>query len=454
MASQTEGYRAMATERITLKSGTVGRLTLKRAVGIAPWVALMGGVALAGCDALDKFIAVEAPSRVAAQDLDDPANAGLLVNSAINDFRCALVHFIGAGAYVGNEWGVGGDIGGSSYVWYDARVFTPGGWTSMYATGDCSGTAPNVYQPLSTARWMADDALRRLADWTDSQVPNRNGLIAKAAAFSGYSLTLLGEVMCSAALDGGPEVTPDQIFAEAEDRFSQAIDAGTQAADQTIVNLARVGRARVRLNRGQPATAAADAALVPEGFSFQFNYSGADASTENKLYVLMERELMATVEPMYRNMTFQGQPDPRVQVVNLGLTGPGTSIEIWSTPKYSGLGAPVPVARWEEAQLIMAEAALAAGQLQAAVGIINKLHRQVGLPDFQSNDPVEIRNQLIYERSAELFLEGQHMRDLQRFNLPLIPAPGTPFYHGGVYSNQICFPLPEVEYLNNPNINR
>ena len=102
----------------------------------------------------------------------------------------------------------------------------------------------------------------------------------------------------------------------------------------------------------------------------------------------------------------------------------------------------------------MAEAALAAGQLQAAVGIINKLHRQVGLPDFQSNDPVEIRNQLIYERSAELFLEGQHMRDLQRFNLPLIPAPGTPFYHGGVYSNQICFPLPEVEYLNNPNINR
>jgi hypothetical protein len=102
----------------------------------------------------------------------------------------------------------------------------------------------------------------------------------------------------------------------------------------------------------------------------------------------------------------------------------------------------------------MAEAALDAGQLQDAVDIINVLHDAVGLPDFVSNDAAEIRDQLIYERAAELFLEGQHMQDLERFNLPLVPAPGTPAYHGGFYSDQICFPLPEVEYLNNPNINR
>jgi starch-binding outer membrane protein, SusD/RagB family len=443
----------MATERITRESGTAGMLPPRYAGRLAWWVALVV-VALTGCDTLDDLISVEAPSRVAAQDLDDPANADLLVNSAVNDFRCALVHFIAAGAYVGNEWGVGGDTGGGSYVWYDARVFTPGGWTSMYATGDCSGTAPNVYQPLSTARWMADDAIRRLDEWGDAQVPNRVALTAKAAAFAGYSLTLLGEAMCSAALDRGPEMTPDEIFAEAEDRFTRAIEAASQVGEQEILNLARVGRARVRLNRGQSGGAASDAAAVPEGFAFQFNYSSADASTENKLFALMERELMATVEPMYRNMAFQGHPDPRVQVVDLGLTGPGTDIEIWATPKYPGLDAPVPVATWEEAQLIMAEAALEAGQLQDAVGIINTLHSRVGLPGFSSNNAAEIRNQLIYERSAELFLEGQHMQDLERFNLPLLPVPGSPFYHGGVYSDQICFPLPEVEYLNNPNINR
>ena len=429
-------------------------LALMKPVHPARWLILVLALALTSCDALDNLISVESPSRVVAADLDDPANADLLVNSAINDFRCSLVHFISAGAYVGNEWGVGGDTGGGSFVWYDARVFSPTGWTSMYATGDCSGTAPNVYEPLSKARWLADDVLHRLDDWGDSQVPNRTELTAKAAAFAGYSLTLLGEAMCSAALDLGEEMTPDEIFAVAEERFTLAIEAASAAGTTDILNLARVGRARERLNRGEEAAAAADAALVPEGFSYEFSYSSADASTENKIYALMERELMATVEVGYRNMEFQGHPDPRVVAVDLGLQGPGTDIEIWGTTKYTGLDSPVPVATWEEAQLIQAEVALNAGQLQQAVGFINALHDNVGLPPFASANPAEIRAQLIYERGAELFLEGQHMQDLERFNLPLYPAPGTPFYHGGVYSDQICFPLPDVEYLNNPNINR
>ena len=428
----------------------------KSTIRLTRWLVLAIGLSLplVSCNTLDDLISVEAPSQVAAADLDNPANADLLVNSAMNDFRCALVHYIAASAYVGNEWGVGGDTGGGSYVWYDGRVFEPTGWTSMYATGDCAGTAPNVYEPLSTARWLADDALRRLDEWGDVQVPNRTDLTAKAAAMAGYSLTLLGEGMCSIAMDLGPEIMPDQVFALAEERFTRAIEAATQAGDDEIRNLALVGRARARLNMGSGTDAAADAAQVPQGFSFEFAYSSQDASTENKLFVLMQRELMATVEPMYRNLTFQGQPDPRVQVEDLGLLGPGTQIEIWATPKYSSLDAPVPVATWEEAQLIMAEVALDNGQLQQAVDIINTLHSRVGLPDFSSNDAQEIREQLIYERNAELFLEGQHMQDLERFNLELVPAPGTPFPHGGVFSNQICFPLPEVESLNNPSINK
>jgi hypothetical protein len=324
----------------------------------------------------------------------------------------------------------------------------------MYATGDCSQTAPNVYEPLSTSRWLADDALRRLDEWGDAQVPNRTALTAKAAAFAGYSLLLLGESMCSIAVDLGPELMPDAVFALAEERFTRAIDAAGTVGDTDILNLARVGRARTRLNLGDGSGAAADAGPVPEGFEYSFSYSAQDPSTENKLYVLMVRELMATVEPMYRNMTFQGQPDPRVVAEDLGLKGPGTEIEIWATPKYSSLESSVPVATWEEAQLILAEAALDAGQLQQTVDIINVLHDRVGLPPFSSTNAAEVRDQLIYERSAELFLEGQHMQDLERFNLPLIPAPGTAFPHGGVFGDQICFPLPEVEYLNNPNINR
>lgn len=454
MPVEREGDELMRTISTISESGGERMFAFNASRRLMGALMLFLPLALASCDTLDNLISVEAPSQVAAQDLDNPANADLLVNSAVNDFRCSLVHFISAGAYVGNEWGVGGDTGGGSYVWYDGRVFSPTGWTSMYATGDCSGTAPNVYEPLSTSRWLADDALRRLDEWGDAQVPNRTDLTATAAAFSGYSLLLLGEAMCSISLDLGPELMPDQTFALAEERFTRAIDAAGSVGDDDILNLARVGRARTRLNLGDGSGAAADAALVPQGFVYEFSYSAQDPSTENKIFALMDRELMATVEPAYRDMSFGGQPDPRVPVVDLGLKGPGTDIEIWASPKYSSLESPVPVATWEEAQLILAEVAIDNGQLQQAVDIFNDLHDQVGLPHFSSNDATEVRQQLLYERAAELFLEGQHMQDLERFDLPLIPAPGTPFPHGGVFGDQICFPLPDVEYLNNPNINR
>lgn len=431
-------------------------LLLKSAGRLVRWPAffVVLAFALSSCDTLDKLISVESPSQIAAEVLDNPSNADLLVNSAVNEFRCALVHYIGAGAYTGNEWGVGADLGGSSYVWYDNRVFTPTGWTSMYATGDCSQDLPNVYEPLSTARWVADDALRRLDEWTDEEVPNRTELTAKAATFAGYSLTLLGEGMCSAALDLGPEISTAQIFAEADSRFERAITAAQAAGDDEMLNVARVGRARVQLNLGDLSTAATIAGMVPAGFSYEFQYSSLDDATENKLWVLMQRSLQANVEPMYRNMTFMGVPDSRVEVIDLGIRAPGTTIEMFAAAKYPSIDSPVPVATWEEAQLIMAEAAIEDGRLQDAVDIINDLHAQVGLPDFVSNDEAEIRAQLVYERSAELFLEGHHLQDIKRFDIALVPAPGTPAVHGGLFSNQTCFPLPDVEYLNNPNINR
>ena len=61
-------------------------------------------------------------------------------------------------------------------------------------------------------------------------------------------------------------------------------------------------------------------------------------------------------------------------------------------------------------------------------------------------------DQIIYERRAELFLESHHLGDLRRYGFPLIPPPGATYTLGGVYGTQTCFPLPDVERDNNPNI--
>ncbi|HEX2693819.1 MAG TPA: RagB/SusD family nutrient uptake outer membrane protein, partial [Gemmatimonadaceae bacterium] len=106
---------------------------------------------------------------------------------------------------------------------------------------------------------------------------------------------------------------------------------------------------------------------------------------------------------------------------------------------------------YKEAQLIIAEAEGG----QTAVDIINALRADAGLPAFSSSDPTAITNEVITARARELFLEGQHLYDVRRLNLPLVPAEGTPYstvyLKGGTYGSERCFPVPDVETLNNPN---
>jgi hypothetical protein len=59
---------------------------------------------------------------------------------------------------------------------------------------------------------------------------------------------------------------------------------------------------------------------------------------------------------------------------------------------------------------------------------------------------------VIEERRRELFLEGHGFHDIRRLNLPLDPVPDTPYRKGGLYGADRCFPLPDVERRNNPNV--
>src|SRR2546423_620833 len=180
---------------------------------------LGGGVAvvgvlcltLAACSDITS-LKQEAPSRVPAGSLERPENAALLVQSAVGDFECALSDYIVAAGAVGDELA---NANLANRLWdFDRRTILP--TNTVYSTSKCDDGDPTVYTVLSTARYDADNALRLLDSWTDAQVPARDSLIATAAAYAGYSLVLLGEGMCSAALDVGPELTPTQILTEAE----------------------------------------------------------------------------------------------------------------------------------------------------------------------------------------------------------------------------------------------
>lgn len=415
------------------------RLTGRRAA----WAALLAVVT--ACD-IHKVLTVDAPSRVLPKDLENPANARVIVNGAVADFECAFGSYTAVGGAVGEEFH---DASIASQWWaFDRRTFGPTG--SIYATATCTGGG--VYVPLSTARWQADNALRLLQEWTDTQVPGRTALIARAAAYGGYSYLLLGEAMCSAAIDGGPELTREQLFALAEGRFTTAIAAAQAAKNDTLLRLAYVGRARTRLDLKRKSDAAADARLVPAaGFVFYATFTANDPLRENEVYVDNNRTLLLTVDAPYRTLSFGGVHDPRVPVTfDAKRKGPDQETAMYYQGKYPDAGSPIPLARSAEAQLIIAEAEGGA----TAVGIINQLHNRAGLPPFGGGDDAAVLQQIIYERRAEFFLESHHLGDLIRYALPLTPPAGTPYQKqkGGTYGSQLCFPLPDVERNNNPNI--
>ena len=392
----------------------------------------------------------EAPGRVLGSALYVPANAQLLVTSAISDFECALTNYIVAAGLVGDEL-IDAEL--AQVGWdYDRRTIVPS--LTTYAVTTCGNTqVPALYTPISIARYQADLITKALEGWTDAEVAGRQDLLAQATAHAGYSMLLIAEGMCTAALDGGPELTRIQLFTEAEARFTKAITAATAANNTAMLNMARVGRARARLNLDKLPEARADAALVPNGFVRNANYSAANFRRENLVNTQLYRGLFSSVDPSFRGVTFGGVADPRVSVVDAGILGSDRATPLWRATKYPTSASPIPIARYEEAQLIVAEADLAAGNVQSAVNIINALHTKAGIPAYGGGTAAEVKVQLIEERRRELFLEGQRLNDMIRFKVPLSPVAGTAYpSKGGVYGSQLCFPLPDVERNNNPTL--
>ena len=179
-------------------------------------------------------------------------------------------------------------------------------------------------------------------------------------------------------------------------------------------------------------------------------------ASSNRVWTLNNRDSRVTVEDDFRRVMHMGVRDSlRVPVDSTAKNGVNNQIRIWEQRKYPLQDSPIPVARYAEAQLIIAEVR----RDTQAVRIINELHAAAGLPPFAAADADSILRHVIEGRRLELFLEGQHFYDKLRFNglldpdpLPDTPPPGSVYINGGTYGASVCLPLPDVERLNNPNI--
>lgn len=433
------------------------------------WTIPAAALLIMGLTACEDLLDVNLPGKVPEEALADPELAATLTASVVSDTECAWDNYVAAatnhsdeyiqasGNLVMRNWGL---------RWVPAN-------DPNYAQAGCGDHGYGIYTPLHTARFQSEDVFDRLVEW-GNEVPNVTELQATVRAYGGFNLLALGEGFCEMAIDLGPRMTSAEVLALAELRLTEAIDLATTAGRDDLLNMARVGRARVRLDLADFTGALADASVVPAGFEHNASRDQSDARRYNTHCELVNCTFWkhASVADDFRELTIgagglptsaDGTPDTRVNVQTTGELGFDFATIWYFHDKATTRSTPVLMASWKEAQLIVAEASARSGDVDGARTAINELRTAAGLPALTAAaDQSEMTRLVIEERRRVMFAEGGgRLNDMLRFagtewEIPFLGDPGsihpTGFDHTGTpYSDATCFPLPEAETGSNPN---
>lgn len=398
----------------------------------------MGLASLQLLQACKGVLDVSLPGKVPESALASPGLAITLVNGVQADFECAYSEYVHDTGLWSNEL-LNSSANGEVVGW-GARL-------SSYDNGilPCQSAAATLgnyalYVPLQTARVQAENALTTLDGFSDVQVPTRTVLTATAATYAGFAYTLLGEAYCQMATSpSDPLITPAATLALAEARFTRAIDAATAASNTNLLTAARIGRARARLDLKNYAGAAADARLVTSNsYAFNATYSTQPVRRYNTTVAAGTINAHESIAPEYRGLTVGGVADSRVPVIKdpTRANGQDGLTPLWIQKKYTALDSPLPVATWDEAQLIIAEAEPA-----SAVSALNNIRSKYGLPAYTG---VGSLADIQEERRRTLFLTGHRIGDMLRWGMPFATGRNQ---KGVPYGDLTCLPLPSSETI-------
>ena len=378
---------------------------------------------------------VSLPGKVPESALGSPGLSTTMAKGAQADFECAFSEYVHDTGLWSNEL-LNSSANGEVVGW-GARLATNdnGILPCQFAAATLGNYA--LYLPLQTARVQAENAITKLDGFTDTQVPTRALLTTNALVYAGFTYALLGEAYCQVATGPEPLITPAAALAIAEQRFTRAITLATTLNDATLLNAALVGRARVRLDLKNNAGAAVDARLVtPSTFVFNATYSTQPVRRYNTTVAAGTINAHESIAPEYRGLTVGAVPDSRVQVIKdpTRVNGQDGVTPLWIQKKYTALDSPLPLATWDEAQLILAEADPA-----SAVTAINAVRAKYNLPAYTGTGSL---SDIQEERRRTLFLDGHRIGDMLRYG---IPFPTGRNQKGVPYGNLTCLPLPSSE---------
>ncbi len=335
------------------------------------------------------------------------------------------------GGLLTDEWGHSGTFPGRTEV--DRRSILLGNLEVQAA-----------YDGLNEARIALE--------WELSDVSSPRYPEGQLWMLAGYTSLFFAENWCSGVPLDDPAVglSTADLLLRADQRFQAALDASPST---DVATAARVGLARVSLQRGDYAPAAATASTVPTGFAFDIVFPGSPGEV-NAVYTLNTDQERITVSDAEggNGLPFRSAGDPRVPWTLAEGDGVGFDrvTPQYDLLKYASPTSPIPLATGFEARLIQAEARVQIGDFAGAIDYLNELRATNTLlpPLAVPSTPVEMEDLLFAERAFWLFATGHRLPDLRRLingygrsASSLFPT-GT-YHKGGVYGTDANLPVPE-----------
>jgi len=393
-------------------------------------VAAAAAVAL-GAGGCKSLLEVNNEQDILDKNLDNPDAVVPIMNGVIGDYALAYANAIDIIGLFGQEL----QHTGSFPTW---REVERGIGTRPSGTGD------QVYQQVSRAIWVADTAAVRFRKFLPDA--EKRFELATVLTWGGFAHFMLADNFCEMTFHGGPAVTPKQGYERAKAVFDDAVKVATAAARADVLRGALAGRARVKLMLGDYAGARDDARQIPQGFRLMALYGNntrENNAVATNTTTLIRRE--AGVHPRFYNDA-RFQSDPRTLFRDKGDTakGPDPTRKFVEQLKYTLRDSPIPVFTWQEARLIEAEAELQIGTAATAVTLVNQVRAASNTPAYTGpTTGAAVRELLIYERQAELWLQAQGLNDWRRFNLQFATQPLDK-----------CFQIGQLEFDTNRNLRK
>jgi hypothetical protein len=270
---------------------------------------------------------------------------------------------------------------------------------------------------IQRARTALEAAARKL--------PANDARTGELWALAGMSYLFLGELWCSGTpvserdptVELGTPMTTAQLFTRAVERLTTA--AANTGGDARIQNLVAVLRGRALLNQGQFATAATAVASVPTSYVYNFIHGAPPARQTNQVQLQIASDIYSVSDLEGTNgLNFASAGDPRVPVLNTGVSRNDGVTPMVVARKYPTIDAPVAMVTGVEARLIEAEAALQASNTALWLDKLNEARANggvAGLTPLTDPGTQTARVDLTFrERAFWFYLTAHRLGDLRR----------------------------------------